>query len=223
MADAFREADRAGNFNYPSSRLLVCSGFLSLMKPILLRIAICAGALLAVVSSQAAETYTFDQGHSTIGFEVRHLLGKARGQFHKFSGTIELDRDQPERSTVSARIEVASIDTGIVKRDNHLRSADFFDAARFPVITFKSRSVKRASKDRGDIAGDFTMHGTTRALNLHVQLLNSDSVGRSRWKVTTAPLKRGDFGLMFGGTAEAVSGIGQDVAVNIEIEATRQP
>ena len=174
----------------------------------------------AAGSVLAGETYSFDQAHSRIAFEVRHLLGTARGEFHRFSGTINFDREQPELSSVSARIEVNSIDTGIEKRDNHLRSADFFDVARFPQISFKSRSVKRASDRTGEIAGDLTMHGVTKAITLHVELLDSGN-NRTRWKVTTAPLKRRDFGLMFGGTAEAVSGIGQDVAVNIEIDARR--
>jgi polyisoprenoid-binding protein YceI len=182
------------------------------------------GIVLLISAAQlyAGEQYSFDQAHSTIGFEVRHLVGRARGQFHRFSGTIDFDPDQPDRSSVSARIEVASIDTGITKRDNHLRGADFFDVARFPVITFKSRSVKRTGARTGDVTGDFTMHGVARPIVLHVELMNSTDRG-NRWTVITDPLKRREFGLMFGGTAEAVSGIGQDVAVKIEIEANRNP
>jgi polyisoprenoid-binding protein YceI len=176
-----------------------------------------------IASAPAGERYTFDQQHSTIGFEVSHLFGKARGQFHRFSGSIDLDRDVPERSSVSARIEVGSIDTGIVKRDNHLRSADFFDVEKFPVITFKSRSVKRTGAREADLAGDFTMHGVTRPVVLHVKLVEGSSEGPSRWQVTTVPLNRREFGLLFGGAAEAVSGIGQEVAVKIEIEAVTSP
>ena len=183
---------------------------------------VCAGILLSAGNARAGETYTFDETRSRIGFEVHHLVGMARGQFHRFSGTIDFDRAQPEQSTVSARIDVDSIDTGIAKRDTHLRSADFFNVAKFPQITFKSRSVRRTSDQAGDMSGDFTMHGITRPIVLHVQLLDG-AEKRTRWKVTTAPLKRRDFGLLFGGTAEAVSGIGQDVAVNIEIEANRVP
>ena len=173
------------------------------------------------IGSVHAERYTFDQNGSQIGFEVHHLLGKARGQFHRFSGTIELDRDAPERSSVSARIEVATIDTGITKRDEHLKSTDFFDVGKYPVITFKSQSVKRTGDAAGDITGDLTMHGVTRAIVLHVELLSNPANDRTRWKVTTAPISRREFGLMFGGTAETVSGISQDVAVNIQVEATR--
>jgi len=189
------------------------------MRPAIYALTVSAIVLLSIRSARAAERYTFDQNGSKIGFDVRHLLGKARGQFHHFSGTIDLDRDAPERSSVSARIEVASIDTGINKRDEHLKSAEFFDVAKHPAITFKSRSVKRTSDNAGDVTGDLTMHGVTRSIVLHVELLNSPSGERTQWKVTTAPLKRRDFGLMFGSTAEAVSGIAQDVAVNILVEA----
>jgi polyisoprenoid-binding protein YceI len=177
-------------------------------------------SLAFAANALAGDIYKFDQNGSTIAFSVHHLVGTARGQFHRFSGTIDVDRDQPEKSSVSARIEVGSIDTGISKRDVHLRSADFFDAQRFPVITFKTRSVKRTGERQGEVAGDLTMHGITRPIILQAQMSQTGD-GRSRWNVTTRPLSRREFGLMFGATAEAVSGIGQDVTVNIEIEASR--
>jgi polyisoprenoid-binding protein YceI len=184
-------------------------------------IAVTTIILLSIAPVRAAEHYSFDQNGSTIRFEVRHLLGKARGEFHRFSGVIDLDRDAPERSSVTARIEVATIDTGINRRDDHLRSADFFDVARYPTITFKSRSVTRTADTAADVMGDLSMHGISRPIVLHAELVNSPSAERTRWKVTTAPLKRRDFGLVFGSTAEAVSGIGPDVEVNIEVEARR--
>lgn len=191
------------------------------MSKILTSATVVIGVVLALANTCPGETYKFDQNGSTIGFEVHHLVGMARGQFHRFSGTIQLDREHPEQSSVSARIEVASIDTGIRKRDDHLQSADFFNVGKFPVITFRSTGVKRTGEQSGDVAGDLTMHGQTRPIVLHVELMDNATAERSRWKVTTSPLKRREFGLMFGGTAEAVSGIGQDVAVKIEIEARR--
>jgi polyisoprenoid-binding protein YceI len=183
--------------------------------------AIAAITLAGLGPVRGAERYTFDQKGSKIGFEVHHLLGRARGQFHRFSGTIDLNRDAFEQSSVSVRIEVGSIDTGIEKRDDHLKSEDFFNAAKYPEITFKSRSVKRTGDTAGDVTGDFTMHGVTRTIVLHVELLGSASGEHTRWKVTTPPLNRRDFNLMFGSTAEAVSGISQEVAATIQIEATR--
>ena len=185
----------------------------------------CLALPLAVLgsNSQANETYKFDPVHSTIGFSVHQYLGTTVGKFTKFEGDIDVDRDHPERSSVMARIDVRSINTGIAKRDGHLRSADFFNVAKYPEITFKSHTVRRTGENSADIIGDLTMHGVTKLIALQVKLVSpiSGETKRTRWTVTTEPLKRRDFGLMFGGPTEAVSGISQAVAINIEIEATR--
>jgi len=171
----------------------------------------------------ANETYKFDQSHSTIGFSVHQFLGTTQGKFTKFDGKIEIDRGHPENSSVTARIVVRSIDTGIVKRDNHLRSPEFFSIEKYPDIMFKSRSVKQTGPHEGDILGDLTMHGVAKPITLHVKLLTSPSDSkRTRWAVTTDPLKRRDFNLMFAQAAESMSGISQTVTVNIEIEAKAQ-
>jgi polyisoprenoid-binding protein YceI len=184
----------------------------------------CLALPLAVLgsNSQANETYKFNPSHSTIGFSVHQYLGTTVGKFTKFEGNIDVDRDHPERSSVMARIDVRSINTGIAKRDDHLRSADFFNVAKYPEITFKSHTVRRTGENSADIIGDLTMHGVTKPIALQVKLVSpiSGDTKRTRWTVTTEPLKRRDFGLMFGGTTESVSGIGQTVAINIEIEAT---
>jgi len=185
-----------------------------------------ASLILPAALSSAAlanETYKFDQSHSTIGFKVHQFLGTTNGRFTKFSGEIDIDREHPEKSSVVARIDVRSIDTRIQKRDDHLRSAEFFNVAKFPDITFKSRSVTRMGPQSGDILGDLTMHGVTKPITLHVKLLTpiSNEVKQTRWAVTTEPLKRRDFNLMFSQGAEAISGISQTVAINIEVEATR--
>jgi polyisoprenoid-binding protein YceI len=179
----------------------------------------------SVQSAAANETYRFNQAGSTIGFRVRQFLGTTNGKFTQFSGSIDLDRQHPEHSSVSARIQVRSIDTRIKKRDDHLRSEEFFNVAKYPEITFKSRSVKQTGPQTGEIVGDLAMHGVTKPVTLKVKLATpltgEGSLQRTRWEVTTAPLKRRDFGLMFGSATEAVSGIAQDVAINIEIEAKR--
>jgi polyisoprenoid-binding protein YceI len=186
---------------------------------------IAAVAAITVLSSVALanDTYKFDQLHSTIGFSVHQFLGTTHGKFTKFDGKIEIDREHPENSSVTARIVVRSIDTGIVKRDNHLRSAEFFDVEKCPDIMFKSRSVKQTGPQEGDILGDLTMHGVTKPIALHVKLLTSPSDSkRTRWSVTTDPLRRRDFNLVFAQATESMSGISQTVAINIEIEATAQ-
>ena len=170
----------------------------------------------------ANEIYKFDPSNSTIGFSVHQFLGATHGKFTKFSGKIDIDREHPENSSVAAEIDVHSIDTRIRRRDDHLRSAEFFNVAKFPQITFKSRSVKRTGPQSGDILGDLTMHGVTRPITLHVKLLTPiNDTSRTRWAVTTEPITRRDFNLMFAPATEAVSGISQTAGINIEIEAKR--
>src|SRR5438876_12120697 len=119
-----------------------------------------AAALIASVSSAALanETYKFDSSGSTIGFTVHQFLGTTHGKFTSFSGKIEVDREHPENSSVTAQIHVRSIDTHIKKRDDHLRSPEFFNVEKFPQMTFKRRSVKRTGSESGDIIGDLTLH-----------------------------------------------------------------
>ncbi|PYL02236.1 MAG: polyisoprenoid-binding protein [Verrucomicrobia bacterium] len=170
----------------------------------------------------ANETYKFDPSGSTIGFAVHQFLGTTHGKFTKFSGKIDIDREHPENSSVTAQIDVRSIDTRIKKRDDHLRSPEFFNVEKFPQMTFKSRSVKRTGSESGDIIGDLTLHSVTKPITLHVKLLtpNSDT-SRTRWSVTTDPIMRRDFNLMFAPATESISGISQTVAINIEIQAKR--
>jgi polyisoprenoid-binding protein YceI len=189
------------------------------------RLFLAVGLCLVLVGSSASanEIFKFDQAHSTIAFKVGHMLGSAKGKFTKFSGTIEVDREHPEKSSVVATIQAASINTANAKRDEHLRTADFFNVAKFPEITFMSRRVKRTGPASGEISGDFTMHGVTRSITLNVQLLGDpESAAKNpttRWRVTTVPLKRSDFGIGKGATGAGM--IGDDVTVSIEIEASR--
>jgi polyisoprenoid-binding protein YceI len=188
--------------------------------------AILAAVAGAVSTSFATQPYKIDPAHSTIGFKVHQYLTTVAGKFTRFSGTVDVDPDHPEKSSVVAKIDVAGIDTGIAKRDAHLRSAEFFNVAKFPGITFKSGSVKRTGENTGDITGEFTMHGITRTIILHANLLgdpkSAANAQRTRWQVTTGPLNRREFGLLFSSGTEAISGIGQEVTVDIEIEAVRE-
>jgi polyisoprenoid-binding protein YceI len=183
------------------------------------------GTVLIVTTNStllAGEVYKFDQAASTIGFAVHQFLGTTHGRFTRFEGEIQIDRDHLEDSSVTAKIDVHSVNTGIQKRDDHLRSPEFFNVARFPEIFFKSRSVKQTGPQSGDILGDLNMHGVTRPVTLHVKLVTPlNDVKRTRWAVTTEPIKRRDFNLLFPSALEAVSGISQTVAINIEIGARR--
>ena len=183
-------------------------------------------AAVAVVSLSSAalanETYRFGPSGSTIGFSVHQFLGTTQGKFTKFTGKVDVDREHPENSSVTAQIDVRSIDTRIKKRDDHLRSAEFFDVGKYPQITFKSRSVKQTGLQSGDILGDLTIHGVTKPIALHVKLLTPlNETSRTRWAITVDPITRRDFNLMFAPATETVSGISQTVPINIEIEAKR--
>ena len=188
-------------------------------------LAVALGLASAPLSTRGNEVYKFDPAHSTIAFQVRQFLGTVKGRFTKFSGTIEVDRDHPEQSSVIATIQAASIDTTITKRDEHLRSDEFFNVAKFPEITFKSHRVKQTGANTGELAGDLTMHGMTRPITLHVELLGGpESLAKnptSRWRATSAPIRRSQFGLVFSKRAEALSMIADEVAIEIEIAAER--
>jgi len=172
--------------------------------------------------SSAKEIYTFDRSGSTVGFSVHQFLGTTRGKFSNFSGRIEVNREHPEDSSVTAEIQVRSIDTRIKKRDDHLCSPEFFDVEKFPDITFKSRTVRRTGPQSGDILGDLTMHSVTKPVTLHVKLLTPiNETNRTRWAVTTDPINRHEFNLIFAPATETISGISQTVAISIEIEAKR--
>ncbi len=177
-----------------------------------------------VYDAAAKDIYNFNQDHSTISFRVRQFLGGTNGKFKQFSGKIDLDREHPEQSSVTAAIAVHSIDTRNKKRDDHLRSEEFFNAAKYPEIIFGSRSARQGGPQSGDIFGDLTMHGVTKPVTLHVKLLTPLKEGpalqQTRWEITAEPIRRRDFGLVFTKTAEAVSGISNEVAIKMEIEAT---
>jgi polyisoprenoid-binding protein YceI len=178
-----------------------------------------AGSSPAVLAN---DTYRFDPLGSTIGFSVHQFLGTTHGKFTKFNGRIDVNREHPENSSVTAQIDVRSIDTRIKKRDDHLRSAEFFNVEKYPRITFKSRSVKQTGPQSGDIVGELTIHGVTKPITLHVKLLTPpNETSRTRWAVSVDPITRRDFNLMFAPATETVSGISQTVAINIEIEAKR--
>src|SRR5271165_804869 len=100
-------------------------------------------AFLIAHSACAADIFVLDKAHSTVGFQVRHLFSKVPGKFDDFSGQIQLDEANPEQSSVEVTINTVSVDTGVKMRDDDLRSPNFFDAKKFPEITFKSSSVKR--------------------------------------------------------------------------------
>jgi len=117
---------------------------------------------------RAAEVYTIDSAHSDVSFKVGHRLFKTPGRFNKIKGSIQVDATDMSKSSVEVTIETASINTGEEARDKHLRSGDFFDAATYPAITFKSTSVKDLGQGRLEVTGDFTLRGVTKRITFPI-------------------------------------------------------
>src|SRR2546430_231051 len=110
-------------------------------------------------SSVEAEIYTIDPAHSSVTFQIRHFFSKVSGRFNDFSGVFDFDPKKPESCFVDSAIRVESIDTGNAKRDQDLRSNNFFNVAEYPTITFASKKVERTGEDSGKITGDLIIHG----------------------------------------------------------------
>ena len=193
-------------------------------KSLSLLAALLGGSILTV---QAEDTYKIDPVHSAISFKVRHFFSYVNGSFKKFEGTITLDPDHPEKSSVTATIDPASVDTTNDNRDEDLRSDDFFDVAKYPTITFKSKSVKQTGADSGDILGDLTLHGVTKEITLHVKFLGKGKgMGNkpiSGWQVTPEPIKRSEYGLTWSKVVEGTAAVGEEVTISIDAEADKAP
>ncbi len=171
--------------------------------------------------------WQIDFAHSEIGFSVRHMMiSKVRGQFEKFSGHVNFDENDPTQTAVDITIEISSINTRDGQRDNHLRSADFFDAANYPVMAFKSKQVEQLSGDEGRLVGDLTIRGVTKEVALDVEYAGQS---KSPWGTTsagftaTATINRKDWGLNWNQALETGGVlVGEKVQISIELELIKQ-
>jgi len=171
--------------------------------------------------------WTPDLVHSSVGFTVRHMVvSKVRGKFSRWTGTILMDEHDLTRTQVDVAIETASVDTGVEQRDNHLRSADFFDVEKFPAMTYKSTRVEKQKDGSLRLLGDLTLHGVTRPVALDVEYAGTqkDPWGgmRAGFSARTT-LDRKEFGLVWNQLLEAGGvAVGDKVEIDIEIEAVKQ-
>ena len=179
--------------------------------------------LLAVFSHPvtATETYQVDPVHSAAVFRIKHLgIAYLYGRFNDLSGTLKIDDKTPANSVVEIYAKTKNIDTFNSERDNHLRSPDFFDAKKFDIISFKSKSFTEVSEDTYEVAGDLALHGVTRPLTVKVQRTGS---GKDPWGgfrigfETTFTIRRSDFGMNF-----MMEGVGDEVRIILSIEGIRQ-
>jgi polyisoprenoid-binding protein YceI len=181
---------------------------------------------VATTTDSATRTYKIDKAHSEAVFQVRHLVTKVRGRFTDFEGTVQINEEKPELSSVEFTIHATSIDTAEKDRDTHLRSADFFEVEKFPTITFRSKRVIKKSADAYDVVGDLTIHGVTKEITLPVTHLGKakDPWGNERVGFEAEiTLNRKDFGLNWNAALE-VGGflVGDEVKVSLSIQAIAQ-
>ncbi len=186
------------------------------------------GLVLALAASPAAfaGSYAIDGAHSKAQFSVRHMMvSNVRGEFAKMKGSIDYDEKNPAAIRIDATIEVASINTGEPKRDEHLKSPDFFDAAKFPVIRFLSKNVRKTAGGLA-VTGGLTIRGVTKEVVLQVEGPSPevrDPWGNLRRGATaTTKINRRDFGLTWNAALETGGVVvGDEVAITIDVEATR--
>lgn len=188
-------------------------------------IGIFTAAVLCMLPTLAlASTWNIDQEHSNIGFKVRHLMvSNVKGSFGKVQGIINIDEKDLTRSNVKVTIDTASIDTGVDKRDAHLRSPDFLDVDKFPTMTFVSTKVAKNGKGRLKVTGDLTLHGVTRPVMLDVEELSregKDPMGNLRRGASaTTKISRKDFGIGWNKVLETGGVVvGDEIAIGIDIE-----
>lgn len=180
-------------------------------------------ALLALPVLATAATYNIDPEHSNTGFKVRHLMvSNVKGSFGKVQGSVVIDDQDLTKSTVNVSIDTASIDTGVAKRDNHLRSPDFLDVAKYPTMTFVSTKVAKNGSGL-KVSGNLTLHGVTRPVVLDVEGLSAESKDPwgnfRRGASATAKIDRKDFGLVWNKVLETGGvAVGDEVHIMIEVE-----
>lgn len=198
------------------------------------RTALAALAILAALSTAsitvaAPAKYSVDKVHSELGFGVRHFFSTVNGRFGDFTGTIVFDPADPSKISVEGTAVTASVTTDNAKRDAHLQTPDFFDAANNPTITFKSTKVTAAGKNKYKVAGDLTMRGVTKPVVFDGEFLGSGSTAmggqgsgvKAGFKATTV-INRKDFGINWNKSLDNGGMVlGDDVTLTLQIEANQ--
>lgn len=181
-------------------------------------------AIMALPSLANAAQWSIDADHSNVGFKVRHLMvSNVRGSFEKYSGSVDINEKDITKSKLEATIDAASINTNVQKRDEHLRSADFFDVAKYPTMSFVSKKWSQAGNGALKVTGDLTIHGVTREATLDVAPFSKESKdpwGNMRCGTSaTSTINRKDFGLVWNKALELGGvAVGDEVNIALEVE-----
>ncbi len=186
---------------------------------------ISAIALAAAAATAAPVAYKIDKSHSDVGFKVRHFFSKTPGRFSDFSGMINLDEKNPSASSVDVTIQTASIQTNNERRDNHLRSDDFFNAEKFPTITFKSTKITPVEGNKFKVDGDLTIRDVTKPVTLDAELVGMGAVGQSGTRAgfqATTSVNRKDYGVLWNKTLDNGGTMLDDIVyINLDVEAVK--
>ena len=183
---------------------------------------------LRTVALGDASVWKIDPVHSSTQFAVRHMMvSTVRGEFGKVNGTVTLDENDPTKSVIEATIDAASINTRVEKRDNHLKSPEFFDVEKYPTITFKSKKIERVGEGKFTVVGDLTMRDVTKEVVLDVTGTTTpvkDPMGKMRLGGSaTTTINRKDFGFSYNKLLETGGMlVGEDVNITIDVELTPQ-
>lgn len=182
-----------------------------------------ASILFAVPVLAVPQSYEIDPVHSRVEFTIRHMFSKVTGNFGAFKGTVNYDAAAPATSTANVEIDASSIDTNNDRRDGHLKSADFFDVAKFPTLTFTSTKVTPGDDGKFKVEGTLTMHGITKPVVLDASFLGAgpgmDGAMRAGFEGATK-IDRKDYGIIWNKALDQGSTLlGDDVTINLEIEA----
>jgi polyisoprenoid-binding protein YceI len=171
-------------------------------------------------------TWAVDPAHSKVGFAVKHMgIASVRGEFTEFEGTLEIGQDLSSAKAYGT-VKAASIDTNEPQRDEHLRSADFFDVTQFPELRFESTEVEALDEDEFRITGQLTIHGVTNEIVLHAEFQGTDVDPWGNERVgleVTGQLSRGDYGMKFNqalGSGNML--VGDKVKLALDISAVKQ-
>jgi len=190
------------------------------------RIAALALAIAPALAFGQTATWNIDSSHSRAGFSVKHLvISDVKGEFDKLSGKAQVDETDLSKSSVEVTIEAASISTRDEKRDAHLKSADFFDVAKFPTITFKSTKVEAGKDGALTVTGDLTMHGVTKPVTLEGALTKAitDPWGNSRRGASfSGKLDRKAWGISWGKVTDVGAVVGDEVKLDIQAEIVKE-
>lgn len=178
------------------------------------------------VGAQSADTWNIDANHTAAQFAVKHLLvSTVRGQFDKTSCTVQWDGKDPKTMIANVTIDAASVNTRVQMRDNDLKGENFFDAAKFPNITFVSKKVEAAGAGKLKMTGDLTMHGVTKEVVLDMDTPGAPIKQGANLRVgasATTKINRHDFGLNYSRAVEAAPVVGDEITITLDIEATRK-